>query len=97
MILILYLYTKKIAKKKFLNYSFGLGDILFFYAIAIGFPTITFIVIYSFSIIFSLFTFLIFKKSSNFKTVPLAGLMSFFLFFIITYSMLITTPSLYFY
>lgn len=62
-----------------LHESFGLGDLLFFLAVAVGFPTLSFIVLFSFSLLFSLVLFLITKKQLKNKTVPLAGFQALFL------------------
>ncbi len=94
-ILILFLYTKHIAHKKFLNVSFGLGDLLFFYAFALGFPTMTFVVLFVGAILFSLIIFLFSKTNTEEETIPLAGLMSFFLMGILLVSFLPNAPSLY--
>lgn len=94
-ILLLFLYSKLIAKKKFMNHSIGLGDVLFFIALAIGFPTMTFIVLFSYSLFFSLLTYLIFKKRMKLKTVPLAGLMSLFLIGVLALDIIYNLPSLY--
>ncbi len=95
MLLILYLYTKHLAKMKFLNTSFGLGDLLFFYAFALGFPTMTFIVLFSGSILFSLMVFLFSKTRTQMETVPLAGLMGLFLMGVVLASFFPQVPSLY--
>ncbi|AWX43283.1 hypothetical protein HME9304_00270 [Flagellimonas maritima] len=94
-ITILYLYTRFINQKKFLNHSLGLGDILFFYAFAIGFPTITFLILFVGATIFSLFGFLSIKNSLKKKGVPLAGLMSVFMVFVMLYSIISKNPTLY--
>ncbi|WP_394748216.1 hypothetical protein [Spongiimicrobium salis] len=94
-LLILLVYSKFIVKKKFLNHSFGLGDVLLFYAFALGFPSVTFIVLFSCSILFSAIVFFALRKSLHLKTVPLAGLMALFLVFIFSYSLIRHTPSLY--
>jgi len=94
-VIILYLYTQYISKKKFLNYSIGLGDLLLFYVFAIAFPPYTFIVLFSSSIIFSFLSFLFFKNKVFKETIPLAGLMSIFLGLVIGYSLLYNNPSLY--
>lgn len=94
-ILVLYLYTKYITKKKFLNVSFGLGDLLFFYAFAFGFPTITFLILFVGSVLFSLAVFLLSKKQQKNETIPLAGLMGFFLSAVILASFFPNVPSLY--
>jgi len=75
---ILFLYSKYKLKVPLQN-TLGLGDTLFFLVIAIGFPTFTFIVLFSFSLIFSLVLFLIIKKNFKQQTVPLAGLQALFL------------------
>lgn len=94
-ITILFIHTRFILKKVFLNYSLGLGDILFFYAFGLGFPTITFIILFVGAIIFSLLLFLLFKKTLKLDTVPLAGLMGFFLVFVILFSLVSKSPPLY--
>ncbi len=94
-LLILFLYTKHIAQKGFLNVSFGLGDLLFFYAFALGFPTLTFIVLFASSILFSLVVFLFSKTNTKKETIPLAGLMGFFLIGVFLASFFPQTPSLY--
>lgn len=79
LITILWLYTKLIRRKGFLNTSFGLGDILFLYAFALGFPPLSFIVLLAASICFSLLAFVILNYFNKEETVPLAGLMGIFL------------------
>ncbi len=69
-----FLYARLILKRSFFKEAFGLGDLLFFIGIAIGFPTITFTILLVFSLLFSLLLSLVIKKS----TVPLAGYMSMF-------------------
>ncbi|WP_350292601.1 hypothetical protein [uncultured Croceitalea sp.] len=92
---ILYLATILIFKKQFLNQSFGLGDVLFFYAFALGFPTISFIVLFANAILFSLLVFLILRKTNGFTTVPLAGLMAVFTIIAFLVSLFVKNPSLY--
>lgn len=94
-VFILFLYTRYIAKMEFLNVSFGLGDLLFFYALALGFPTITFVVVFSLSIVFALGTFLFLNRNRKIQTVPLAGLMGLFLSFVLLISFFPNVPSLY--
>lgn len=81
---ILFLYSKYKLKESLQN-TFGFGDVLFFLVIAVGFPTFTFIVLFSFSLIFSLVLFLIIKKNFKQQTVPLAGLQA--LFFSLLFSL----------
>lgn len=80
---------------KFLNVSFGLGDVLFFYAFALGFPTVTFLILFVSSIVFSLMVSLIQKKKNKANGIPLAGLMSLFLAFVLSIEFLPKLPSLY--
>jgi len=94
-LLILFLYTKFIARKQFLNVSFGLGDLLFFYALALGFPTFTFILLFVGSVLFSLLIHIFTIKKREEKTVPLAGLMSVFLIGVMLFSYIPNTPSLF--
>lgn len=73
----LFLYAK--FKLKLPLYTvFGLGDLFFFLALAVGFPTISFIVLFSFSLFFSLTVFLVTKKQLKHTTVPLAGFQALF-------------------
>ncbi len=80
--LVVFLYSKFKLKVKF-NEAFGVGDVLFFIAMAFTFSTISFLVVFIFSLIFSISLHLVLNKKSKFSTVPLAGYMS--LFFAITY------------
>lgn len=72
------IYMKLIRKKGFLNESIGSGDILFFIFMSFCFPVISFIVLFVFSLLFSLMIHRMMVKESNNKTVPLAGLMALF-------------------
>ncbi len=94
-LLILRLIVKLLFNKKFINTSIGLGDILFFYALALGFPTVTFLWLFVCAIVFSTVTYFIFLKSKKTKTVPLAGLMGLFLMGAHIVSLLPFSPSLY--
>ncbi|WP_411032042.1 hypothetical protein [Spongiimicrobium sp. 3-5] len=92
---LLYLYTKWVIRKPFLNVSFGLGDLFFFYALALGFPTVTFILLFVGALLFSLLVLLFAKMNNNMDTVPLAGLMGLFLMGILILSFFPNVPSLY--
>lgn len=94
-LLLLFLYTRLFSRKKFLNTSLGLGDILFFYAFSFGFPTLTFVILFVASLLFSLFLFLVLKSLQHMETVPLAGYMALFLIGTITLSFFLKTPNLY--
>lgn len=94
-LLILWLHATYILRKKFINVSLGLGDILFFYAFALGFPTMTFIILFVGSVLFSLLMYFLIKGVKKIHTVPLAGLMSLFLIAVFLVAALPFTPSLY--
>lgn len=79
---IVFLYSKYKLKTSMKN-TFGLGDGLLFFALTFTFSNISFLILFVFSLIFSLALHLILKKHSKFRTVPLAGYIS--LFFSITY------------
>jgi len=90
-----YLYTIVVIKKPFFKEVFGLADALYFLALAIAFPTVTFIIIFVFSLLFSLLTWFVFKSKSTFSTIPLAGYMSVFLIVIFTGNWLSCAVNLY--
>lgn len=94
-LLILLLYTKFIRGKEFLNVSFGLGDVLFLYAFAFGFPTITFLVLFTASILFSIVIFQILSQKKHADSIPLAGFMSIFLIAAYTLNLFSITTSLF--
>mgnify|MGYP006910662882 CR=1 FL=1 len=94
-LLLLFLYTKHLTRKKFINTSFGLGDLLLFYAFSLGFPTVTFVLLFVGAILFSLMVFVLFKTRYNPNTVPLAGLMGIFIITVFIVSFLPNIPSLY--
>ncbi|WP_299600639.1 hypothetical protein [uncultured Aquimarina sp.] len=93
--LILYAYARIIMKRSFFKDVFGLGDALFFTVLAVAFPTISFIILFVFSILFSLFTWLITKKNAKHETIPLAGYMSLFFIFIFLGNWITDTINLY--
>jgi hypothetical protein len=76
-----YLFARFILKKRFLKEALGLGDVLFFLAFAISFPTVTFINFFVFSILFTFVFHIVLKNVSIswHKNPPLAGCMSLFL------------------
>nr|WP_286943708.1 hypothetical protein [Allomuricauda sp.] len=82
-------------KQKFLNHAFGLGDVLFLCAFAMGFPTVTFIILLVFSLLFSLIVCSVLKLFFELDTVPLAGLMGVFLIVTLLLSFHPDFPSLY--
>lgn len=104
---ILYLYSRFKLRSSFINGSFGAGDLFFFVAIALGFPPVTFVILFTFSIIFSLLlhVFPVPVKTAGHisgknagesqQTVPLAGYMSLFFILVFIYSLFSDSPSLY--
>jgi len=82
MLSIVFLYSKLKLKSKF-NEAFGLGDVLLFLGLIFSFSTISFLIIFVFSLIFSFVTHFIIKQYSKLQSVPLAGYIS--LFFALAY------------
>ncbi|MEO0570796.1 MAG: hypothetical protein AAF039_03755 [Bacteroidota bacterium] len=81
-----WLYVRYIKKIKYVNHSLGLGDILFFYALAFGFPTSIFLVLFISALLFSLAIHLVLGLFKKQTTIPLAGYMSLFLIVILLLS-----------
>ncbi|MDL5514712.1 hypothetical protein QSE00_23075 [Arenibacter sp. M-2] len=94
-LLLLYLYTKLIMKRKFLDVSFGLGDLFFFYALAVGFPAITFVILFVGALFSSLFITLFQKNKKVGNSVPLAGHMGIYLIAVLLISFSSKAPNLY--
>lgn len=76
-VLVLWVYAK-FKLKTGLFKVFGTGDLLFFLFLSISFPTTTFLVIFSSSLIFSWAISMVLKNKMK-KWVPLAGLQALFL------------------
>jgi hypothetical protein len=57
---------------------FGLGDVLLFIGLIFSFSTISFLIIFVFSLLFALSVHLMVKQYSKFPSVPLAGYISLF-------------------
>jgi hypothetical protein len=92
-----YFYAKLKLKKHFTDDVIGIGDILFFIFISFSFASISFVVIFVFSLLFSLLLHLVFKNKNRDKTVPLAGYMSLFFGTIYMVSFFCDTNFLYAY
>ena len=75
---VLVLYSKYIMRKPFFKEAFGLGDLLFLFAMALSFATIEFLTFLVFSIFFSLLLHWV-NRNRKFNTVPLAGYSGLFL------------------
>lgn len=84
----------KFRKLSFQN-AIGLGDVLFFIFLSFGFATISFIVLFVFSLVFSLLLHVVFQNKNQLKTVPLAGYMS--LFFGVVYGITFFSDSNFLY
>ena len=82
LLLVLFLYARLKLKTQLKN-TFGLGDILMFLALSFSFSTVSFLVIFIFSLFFSLVLYFVLKKKKKIATVPLAGYMG--LFFVFAY------------
>lgn len=91
---ILFFYSRLVLKKELLK-SIGLGDFLFLGILAISFPTITFLILFSTSLIFSLVLFLFLKPKLQDKTVPLAGFQAFFLAIVLLINKIFSFVDLY--
>lgn len=96
-VLLNYLFAKLVLKKNLLKEAMGLGDIFFFIAFALCFPTVTFINFFVFSILFTFVLHLALSKLSMEKNrhIPLAGYMSLFLIAVYLVSWLGFHDSLY--
>lgn len=96
-VLLNYLFAELVLKKNLLKEAMGLGDILFFIAFALCFPTVTFINFFVFSILFTFVLHLALSKllKDKNKNIPLAGYMSLFLMAIYSVSWLGFYDSLY--
>lgn len=82
LILVIFIYSKYKLKTT-ISKTFGLGDMLLFFALAFTFSSVSFLVLFVFGLVFSLILHLLIKNKSEYKTIPLAGYLS--LFFALTY------------
>ena len=92
-VFVLWIYTKLKLKKPLFS-VFGLGDLLFFIFLAIGFPIPTFLVLFSASLVFSIIMSIAFKKQLT-KWVPLAGLQALFVALVVGVNQLLNITNLY--
>ena len=92
---LVFLYTRLVQKKRFVDHSLGLGDMLLFIGLAMAFPTVTFLILFTSSLFCSLIAFFALKGRSAHATIPLAGLMGLFFSMAIGYSLFFEHPSLY--
>lgn len=95
LIAIVFIYAK-LKLKTSLKHVIGLGDVLLFVALAFSFSSVSFLILFIFSLVFALVIHKVIKPQPKYKDlIPLAGYMS--LFFAITYLAfwIGITPSLY--
>lgn len=78
-----------------ISQTFGLGDLLFFIVLAIGFSTGTFLVLFTFSLIFSLVFYITIRSKLKIKTVPLAGMQALFIGLVYTANWIFQLTNLY--
>lgn len=78
LLLVCYGYVHLKLKQPFFSYAFGLGDLLFFMAIAFSFSIVSFLILFVFALLFSLLLHLVLKHLQTENTVPLAGYMALF-------------------
>jgi hypothetical protein len=92
-----YLYSKTRLQPGSFREVLGEGDVLFFIFISFSFATVSFLVLFVFSLFFSLLLHLLFKYKNTDKTVPLAGYMALFFGSIYAISFFCETNYLYAY
>ena len=90
---LLYLVTKWLLKKPFLDHAFGTGDLLLFLALALAHPTFTFVILLVGALLFALLISLVLKRTD--KEIPLAGYMCLFYTLVWGLAWLPGFPSLY--
>ena len=72
-----FVYATMMMREKFLK-VIGLGDVLLFIFLAFTFSSISFLILFIFSLIFSMLMHILLKNRNTLHTVPLAGYMSLF-------------------
>lgn len=77
---------RKINENPFMSY-FGMGDFLYFLSISPLFSSISYLLYFIFSLLFSLLIFIFFIQKNGKETIPLAGLSSLLLGLIILYDL----------
>ena len=82
LLLVVFLYSKLKLKSNFFD-AIGLGDVLLFLGLVFSFSTVSFLIIFVFSLLFALLLHVFIKQYSKLKSVPLAGYIS--LFFALAY------------
>lgn len=77
-LLVLFLVYRVILKKPLINSAIGLGDLLLFLVLMVGYPPLSFIILLATGLLFALLVS-IFMKSQIGQYIPLAGLLSTYL------------------
>ena len=90
----LWVYAKLKLKKRIFE-VFGMGDLFFFILLAVSLPILSFLILFVFSLIFSLLIFILLKNTFKEKTVPLAGLQSLFLSLVLIVNKFLITIDIY--
>ncbi len=93
-VFVLSMYSKYRMKKS-LQQSLGLGDILFFVVISLGFPTLTFLLLFVFSVFFTGILFVAMKKHIAKDQIPLAGFQSLFVALVLLVNLIFNITNLY--
>jgi hypothetical protein len=94
-LLLLSIYSNLKMKRKFINNTFGLGDVFMLLSLALGFPSYTFIILLVMGILFALGCYLLLKANYEYETIPLAGYLSLFFAIILLSTYLPFFPSVY--
>lgn len=81
--------------KKSIFEVFGLGDLLFFMLLAVSLPLLAFLMIFIFSLLFSLLIYIGLKERFDAHKIPLAGLQSLFFVLALLSSKFISTINLF--
>ncbi len=93
---VLWLYAGYKLKTPLLR-SLGAGDIMFFFVMGLGFPPVTFIVIFVFSVFFAGIVYLVFQYRISKYQIPLAGFQAIFLVLIFLTRWFFPATNLYLY
>ncbi|QTE21143.1 prepilin peptidase [Polaribacter cellanae] len=91
---ILIAYSKWKMKTKIFD-VFGVGDLFFFILLAVSLPILSFLIVFIFSLIFSLAIFISLKKRFKDSSVPLAGLQSLFFIIVLLFNRIVKNLDLY--
>lgn len=88
-------YSRLVMKKAFVNVSIGSGDLVFFGFLTLGLPTVTYITLFIFSLVFALILNFASELRKPQRDVPLAGYMAIFYAVIYTVSFFVEPKYLF--